>query len=70
MAFFTKQLQFSPVRISDDDELIQAIENEGVTKDNQWDLTEQADAMQLNEYWAEVQEMPAATSLQKKRKKV
>lgn len=48
-------MQLSPVPV-DDDELSRAIADDTVLRDNNWELSERPDAVQLDEFWNEVQQ--------------
>ncbi len=48
-------LQFTPV-IDDNDELTQAIVDDTVQHDDEWELDERPDTSQLEEYWDEVED--------------
>ena len=50
-----RQLEFSPVRVSND-ELIQEIEQPYTSEDSNWHLEPHPDVRQLDEFWSKVQQ--------------
>lgn len=54
LPFTTAQLQLSPV-VSEDDELIQDIENDSIKKGGNWTLSDDPDVEGLERYWNNVQ---------------
>lgn len=46
-----KQMQFEPIPVDDDDDLSKAINDDPITHDDQWDLTDSIDAEKLDAFW-------------------
>lgn len=54
ITFSGRQLEFSPLP-ADDDELTQAIEQDMIDRDNNWELSERPDMGELTRFWADVE---------------
>ncbi|HMR72830.1 MAG TPA: hypothetical protein PKD68_02375 [Candidatus Saccharibacteria bacterium] len=55
LTFWPRRLELSKP-VVDEDELIDAINTDTETHDDNWQLTEHADANQLVEYWGKVED--------------
>ncbi|HEU5187118.1 MAG TPA: hypothetical protein VFT87_01300 [Candidatus Saccharimonadales bacterium] len=46
-----KQMQFAPVPEDDDDDLSRSIKDDPITREDNWDLTDDIDAEKLDKFW-------------------
>ena len=53
---FLNQIQLQPEPINEDDELAQAINDDPIVHDNNWQLTEYPDGEAIEHFWQEVAE--------------
>lgn len=51
-----RQMDYSPVLVTDDDELVRAIENDSLEHDNAWELSERPDSTELTTFWQTVED--------------